>query len=99
MSLTWVCVRARFAAGLLDISRKVYIELIEEVSEYVQQLSADHQLALRTGYNSTRGFHIQLFTGGKSGCDVTQDDLPAEFIKVSKFKNALNFTSVQMVIS
>ena len=76
------------------------MELIDELTEYVQQLSEQHKMALRTGYNTTRGFHVQLYagSGGKTGAaDVNKDNLPAEFIKVTKLKSTLSFTTLQMV--
>ena len=84
--------------GLLDISRKVYQELQDEVVSYIDAISDEYKLPLRVSYNSTRGCYISLYAGGgRNKPDLTKEDLPDEFIKVSKFKHTLSFTTEQMV--
>ena len=93
--------------GLLDVSRRIYMALIDEVTAIVQQLSELHHLPMRTAYNATRGFYIQLYCGkpatGKGGATnadskgYTKESLPPVFIKVSQARNTLSFTTLDMV--
>ena len=46
-------------------------------------------------YNTVRGFHIQLSSTGKDG--YSTDNLPDEFIKVTKCKNVFSFTTADLV--
>jgi len=46
-------------------------------------------------YNTVRGFHIQLCSTGKDG--FATDNLPDEFIKVTKCKNVFCFTTADLV--
>jgi len=48
-------------------------------------------------YNTVRGFHIQLCSTGKDG--YATDNLPDEFIKVTKCKNVFSFTTNDLVCS
>lgn len=82
--------------GLLDVSRKVYSELIDNVSEMQQQLSEELQLPIKSAYNSTRGFHMQICCGAKE-TQISVDQLPKSFIKVSRSKNCISFTTMEMV--
>ena len=65
------------------------------VLELTQQLSEKYELPLKTGYNSTRGFHLTLYCGGKEGYSIKT--LPAEFIKKTKQKNTITFTVADLV--
>ena len=74
------------------------------------QLADKYNLPLKSGFNNTRGFYLQLFTGntavrkGKgrgqrkdSAVGMTADQLPAEFIKVARLKNTLSFTTMDLI--
>ncbi|WAQ95648.1 MSH4-like protein, partial [Mya arenaria] len=80
--------------GLLDIARKTYTEIIDDITDLVQQMSGTYNLPLKVAYSSSRGFHIQMYTGGPDG--HTQDSLPGIFIKVTKIKNTFNFTTTDL---
>ncbi|CAH1773969.1 unnamed protein product [Owenia fusiformis] len=81
--------------GLLDVARRTYTEIVNDIAELTGQLSADHNLPLKTAYNSTRGFFIQLYCGGKQTISV--DSLPGIFVKVTKFKNTIGCTTADMI--
>ncbi|XP_064639477.1 mutS protein homolog 4-like [Lineus longissimus] len=81
--------------GLLDVARRTYTEIVDDITEMVQQLGIDHNLPLKVAYNSTRGFFIQMFIGGKQA--VSCEDLPGIFIKVTKFKNTFSFTTQDLI--
>uniref|UniRef100_A0A8C1QV13 DNA mismatch repair protein MutS clamp domain-containing protein n=1 Tax=Cyprinus carpio TaxID=7962 RepID=A0A8C1QV13_CYPCA len=65
----------------LDIARRAYTEVVDDIAGLVAQLGEKYSLPLRTSFSNTRGFFIQMkleggvLPGGK---------LPEEFIKVSE---------------
>lgn len=79
----------------LDISRRTHTELLGDLEEYIQQLGDQHQLPLRSAFSSLRGHHIQLSTAAVS-C-TTLDSLPSVFIKVSKQKSTMSFTTMELM--
>lgn len=46
--------------GLLDIARRAYCEIIEDIERHICRLSEEHGVSLRMGHNSQRGFHVQV---------------------------------------
>ncbi|XP_035824498.1 mutS protein homolog 4 [Aplysia californica] len=90
--------------GLLDVARRTYTELVDDLESLVQQCAENYQLPLRTAYSSLRGFYIQMSIetrgkrgGGGGAAAVSQDNLPSVFIKVNKFKNTLSFTTMELL--
>ena len=81
--------------GLLDVARRTYTETVDDITFLVKQFSKQYNLPLRSAFSSVRGFYIQLYCGGKE--KVGAKDLPPAFIKVTKFKNTLNFTTADML--
>ena len=63
----------------------------------ISQLGKQYNLPVRSAFSTVRGFYIQLYCGGKEG--ISAKDLPPVFIKVTKFKNTLNFTTPDLVSS
>jgi hypothetical protein len=61
----------------------------------IKQDAKQYNLPIRSAYSSVRGFYMQLYCGGKEG--VSAKDLPPVFIKVTKYKNTLNFTTPDLV--
>ncbi|KAI4591362.1 hypothetical protein MJG53_020371 [Ovis ammon polii x Ovis aries] len=60
----------------------------------ITQLAEKYSLPLRTSFSSARGFFIQMTTD----CTVLPNDqLPSEFIKISKVKNSYSFTSADLI--
>lgn len=68
-------------------------------AEVVKQLGEQHNLPLKTGYNTIRGFHVQLYVGPGAGNvqELTLESLPREFMKPSKNRNTISFTTTDMV--
>ncbi|XP_055959284.1 mutS protein homolog 4 [Patella vulgata] len=81
--------------GLLDVARRTYSEIIDDMAELIQQLGEENGLPLKMAYSTTRGFYVQLFCGTND--QYTTHSLPAIFIKVSKFKNTLSFTTTDLI--
>ena len=71
--------------------------LIEFVqfSEMIKQLGEKHKLPLKTGFNATRGFFVQLTLNRDQ--DVDLKSLPSEFLKAVKVKSVISFTTVDLV--
>lgn len=65
------------------------------ISDLANQLAEEYSLPIVTSYNSTRGFFLQLNCGPKS--TYSKESLPGIFIKVTKAKNALCFTTSDLV--
>ncbi|XP_033098705.1 mutS protein homolog 4-like [Anneissia japonica] len=81
--------------GLLDVARRTYTEIVDDISELIKQLGEQHNLPLKTSYNGTRGFYIQLYCGANSG--FTLANLPSKFIKVVKSRNMASFTTTDLI--
>ena len=65
----------------------------------MQQLSERYSLPLKTSYNTARGFFIQLYVGGGEGGGAghtSLENLPSEFIKLSKQKSTLSFVTADL---
>ncbi len=62
----------------------------------VKQLAEKYGLNLKTAYNSTRGFHIQLVGSSKAPAPSI-DSLPGVFIKATKFKGTVSCTTTDLV--
>ncbi|XP_065888856.1 mutS protein homolog 4-like isoform X2 [Dysidea avara] len=85
--------------GLLDVARRTYTEVVDDIAEVVKQLAEQHNLPLKTGYNTVRGFHVQLYIGPGAGDvqSITLESLPNEFMKPSKHRNTISFTTTDMI--
>ena len=80
-----------------NISELVYWQLLLliNVAEMIKQLGEKHNLPLKTGFNATRGFFIQLTVNRDQ--DVDLSSLPSEFLKVVKVRGVVSFTTVDLV--
>ncbi|XP_072275595.1 mutS protein homolog 4 [Pyxicephalus adspersus] len=76
----------------LDISRRMYAEIVDDIAGIISQLSDKYNLPLRTSFSTARGFFIQMNADGSM-----QQSLPAEFIKVARVKNTYSFTTVDLI--
>lgn len=77
--------------GLLDVARRTYSELIEDIQKIVEQLSETYDLPVRLNQNVMKGFHIVLPIAPKNRRHFNVDDLPPIFIQVDNQKvNTLN---------
>ncbi|XP_073245789.1 mutS protein homolog 4-like [Porites lutea] len=81
--------------GLLDVARRTYTEIVDDITEMIKQLGEKHNLPLKTGFNATRGFFIQLTVNRDQ--DVDLSSLPSEFLKVVKVRGVVSFTTVDLI--
>uniref|UniRef100_A0A8D0R3G9 DNA mismatch repair protein MutS clamp domain-containing protein n=1 Tax=Sus scrofa TaxID=9823 RepID=A0A8D0R3G9_PIG len=63
----------------LDIARRTYTEIVDDIAGMISQLAEKYSLPLRTSFSSARGFFIQMTTDCTA---LFNDKLPSEFIKV-----------------
>ncbi|CAL8286658.1 unnamed protein product [Lota lota] len=78
----------------LDISRRAYTEIVDDIAGLVDQMGERYGLPMRTSFSTARSFFIQMKLEG-----VTFPDgkLPAEFLKVTKQKNSYSFTTADLM--
>uniref|UniRef100_A0A7M5XGZ2 Uncharacterized protein n=1 Tax=Clytia hemisphaerica TaxID=252671 RepID=A0A7M5XGZ2_9CNID len=76
--------------GLLDVARRSHCEVIDDITEIVQQEAKDSGLPFTPNFNSTRGFHMQLTMSGRN---ITADQLPPKYVKVLQNRNVLSCTT------
>ncbi|XP_056388656.1 mutS protein homolog 4 isoform X2 [Hyla sarda] len=77
----------------LDIARRTYAEIIDDIAGMISQLSDRYNLSLRTSFSLARGFFVQMNV--EHG--TKQQSLPADFIKVTRVKNTFSFTTVDLI--
>ncbi|XP_066228301.1 mutS protein homolog 4 [Saccopteryx leptura] len=78
----------------LDIARRTYTEIVDDIAGMISQLAEKYSLPLRTSFSSARGFFIQMTIDCMA---LPNDQLPSEFIKISKVKNSYSFTSADLI--
>ncbi|GCC35757.1 hypothetical protein chiPu_0014245 [Chiloscyllium punctatum] len=78
----------------LDIARRTYTEIVDDVAGMITQLGEKYNLPLKTSFSTARGFFIQLSCEGAS---FPNGQLPSEFMKVTMMKNTYNFTTVDLI--
>ncbi|KAK7141971.1 hypothetical protein R3I94_011613 [Phoxinus phoxinus] len=78
----------------LDIARRAYTEVIDDIAELVAQLGEKYSLPLRTSFSNTRGFFIQMRL---EGVVLPAGKLPEEFIKVTRQKSNCSFSTVDLM--
>lgn len=61
----------------------------------IKQLGEKHNLPLKTGFNGTKGFFVQLTLNRDQQIDL--NTLPSEFLKAVKVRSAVCFTTVDLV--
>ncbi|XP_072025616.1 mutS protein homolog 4-like [Amphiura filiformis] len=81
--------------GLLDVARRTYTEIVDDIRELIKQLGEQYNLPLKTSFNSTRGFVIQMYNGGKNS--VSTDQLPSVFLKVVKSRSTITCTTKDLI--
>ncbi|XP_032073691.1 mutS protein homolog 4 [Thamnophis elegans] len=78
----------------LDIARRTYTEIVDDIAGMITQLAEKHNLPLKTSFSSARGFFIQM----NADCAAVHNgQLPSEFTKITKMKNAYSFTSPDLM--
>uniref|UniRef100_H3DJ20 MutS homolog 4 n=1 Tax=Tetraodon nigroviridis TaxID=99883 RepID=H3DJ20_TETNG len=78
----------------LDIARRAYTELVDDVAGLVNQLGENYGLPMRTSFSTARGFFIQMKL---EGVVLPEGKLPSEFIKISKQRNNYSFTTADLI--
>ncbi|CAI9613738.1 unnamed protein product, partial [Staurois parvus] len=76
----------------LDIARRTYAEIVDDIAGMISQLSDKYNLLLKTSFSTARGFFIQMNAEGSM-----QQSLPAEFVKMTRAKNTYSFTTVDLI--
>uniref|UniRef100_A0A8D0GST3 MutS protein homolog 4 n=1 Tax=Sphenodon punctatus TaxID=8508 RepID=A0A8D0GST3_SPHPU len=78
----------------LDIARRTYTEIVDDIAGMITQLGEKYNLPLKTSFSSARGFFIQVNTE----CAALADgQFPSEFTKITKMKNVYSFTSADLI--
>uniref|UniRef100_F7FN00 MutS homolog 4 n=1 Tax=Monodelphis domestica TaxID=13616 RepID=F7FN00_MONDO len=78
----------------LDIARRTYTEIVDDIAGMIAQLAEKYSLPLKTSFSSARGFFIQMNTD----CSLLpRAPLPSEFIKITKTKSTYSFTSADLI--
>ncbi|KAL7862008.1 hypothetical protein SRHO_G00134490 [Serrasalmus rhombeus] len=78
----------------LDVARRAYTEVVDDITGLVNQLEEKYGLPLRTSFSSARGFFIQLRL---EGVVLPDGQLPGEFIKATRQKNNYSFTTLDLM--
>ncbi|KAL5248605.1 hypothetical protein ACHWQZ_G017698 [Mnemiopsis leidyi] len=76
--------------GLLDVARRTYSEMVDDVAETIKKLAQKYNLPLKTGFTSARGFYIIISM-------KSPPDLPPVFVKVQKQKNSVTCTTGNLI--
>ncbi|XP_076290493.1 mutS protein homolog 4 isoform X2 [Lasioglossum baleicum] len=74
---------------LLDVARRTYCELIDDMKSMVENLASRYKLPLSLGCNATQGFHVQAILPRNSN----DFQLPIEFIEVRKSRRVYTMTT------
>lgn len=76
--------------------------------ELTKQVSDKYDLPVKSTFSASRGFYLQLYCGSQAtdkdsgrsshgSVHVAMEDLPREFIKVTKQRNTFSFTTVDLI--
>ncbi|XP_041979461.1 mutS protein homolog 4-like [Aricia agestis] len=84
--------------GLLDVARRTYSELIDDIQKIVEQLSETYDLPLRLNQNAMKGFHIILPVAPKMRRHFNVEDLPPIFIQVVFTGASVTMTTEDLVV-
>ncbi|XP_042884592.1 mutS protein homolog 4-like isoform X2 [Penaeus japonicus] len=75
--------------GLLDVARKIYSEIIDDITAHVENLAKDYSVGMRVGHNAARGFHIVIPVPKKASAP----QLPPVIIKVQRGRGCITCTT------
>ncbi|GBP46498.1 MutS protein homolog 4 [Eumeta japonica] len=75
--------------GLLDVARRTYSELVEDIQKLVEDLNKTYDLPLRLHQNVMKGFHIIMPIAPKNRKNFSVEDLPPIFIHVPPYPPSL----------
>ncbi|XP_034251645.1 mutS protein homolog 4-like isoform X2 [Thrips palmi] len=82
---------------LMDVARKTYCELINDMHENVIELGSTYSLPLKMNYSVTRGYHIQVPI--QKNHPVKKSDLPAQFVQVQQSRNCFTCTTDTLILA
>ncbi len=94
--------------GVLDVARRAYCEIVDDIEETVAALSEEHGVSMRVAFSSGRGYYVQIPPQGGArrragGGSVTRAwltvrDLPTSFLRPQQSKSgAMSFTTEAIV--
>ncbi|XP_059093663.1 mutS protein homolog 4-like isoform X2 [Tigriopus californicus] len=83
--------------GLLDVARRTYCEIVDDIEGMVVQLAEEFEIPLRVGFNASKGYHVQLATGGKKVNPIQLKNLPKSFLRPQQTKNMISFTTEEII--
>ncbi|CAN9502162.1 unnamed protein product [Ophioblennius macclurei] len=78
----------------LDISRRAYTEIVDDIAGLVNQIGEKYGFPTRTSFSTARGFFVQMKL---EEAVLPEGKLPTEFIKVTKHKNNYSFTTADLM--
>ncbi|XP_061896651.1 mutS protein homolog 4-like isoform X2 [Entelurus aequoreus] len=78
----------------LDISRRAYTEIVDDIAGFVNQMAEKSGFPMRTSFSTARGFFIQMKL---EGIFLPKGKLPPEFIKVTRHKDNYGFTTTDLM--
>uniref|UniRef100_A0A672TZ91 MutS protein homolog 4 n=1 Tax=Strigops habroptila TaxID=2489341 RepID=A0A672TZ91_STRHB len=78
----------------LDIARRTYTEIVDDIAGMIAQLAEKYNLPMKTSFSSARGFFIQTNVDCST---LPNGQLPSEFTKITKMKNTYSFTSADLM--
>ncbi|XP_075011605.1 mutS protein homolog 4 isoform X2 [Calonectris borealis] len=78
----------------LDIARRTYTEIVDDIAGMITQLAEKYNLPMKTSFSSARGFFIQMNVDCST---LPNGQLPSEFTKITKMKNTYSFTSADLI--
>ncbi|XP_063825742.1 mutS protein homolog 4-like [Ostrinia nubilalis] len=84
--------------GLLDVARRTYSELIEDIQKIVENLSESYDLPLRLNQNMLKGFHIVHPIAPKNRRNFCIEELPPIFIQVHHSGASVSMTTEELVV-
>uniref|UniRef100_A0A1X7VH91 DNA mismatch repair proteins mutS family domain-containing protein n=2 Tax=Amphimedon queenslandica TaxID=400682 RepID=A0A1X7VH91_AMPQE len=85
-----------YQKGSLNMRAQKCFAVKANLNELMTQLRENETLMLKTAYNNTRGFFIQI-TGFTNGQDLDIESLPPVFIKAVKTKTSINCTTADLI--
>lgn len=81
------------ANGLLEISRQVYTQVIDEIIRNIEVLSEEYEIPLDYAYDSNHGFHIKIKRNNVTGIAA----LPDIFINQSFKKSHVECSTLKIM--
>ncbi|XP_073956149.1 mutS protein homolog 4-like isoform X2 [Choristoneura fumiferana] len=84
--------------GLLDVARRTYSELIDDIQKIVEHLGESYELPIRLNQNMMKGFHIVLTISPNNRRNFNVEELPPIFIQVQNNGTRVSMTTEELVV-